>query len=610
MKTNYYSALISKYFIFSLCVFMVLLMIVFYLQGHWIKRGELIDADCYTRLNRVVQLHETGKWYDTVLAKSNAPYGEHLHWTRPLDLLLLTGALIATPWAGFKDSLFWWGVLISPFLLIASLIIIPWAFRPVLNDYDSNLMRLLLIPQLGIISYYSVARPDHNSLLGFTFIITTGLILRLIHGSFNKTICYIAGMMSAFSLWLHVESMLPVFWGLLLLGVFWISEDEDFDKKNMHYSTALFVFIGVVLILERPWSDLTSIEYDKISVVHLFVFGLISLFWIAVSYLRRHTLFFQKVQTRRFAIASLGAAITSFCVWLIFPDFYRGGYANVDPRILSLYLNRVDEVQSPLNRNYIIPLIQLLGSAVIGIFYIVFVLRKEPDNKSKGWIFILSGILLFSSAGILSRRLLLYGNIITVIPLAALLGSTVRWEKNYAKSLFRFFIIPFTIISFCIGFLLLGYICDKIIAKDNKPEQEKVVIPLSALCDELHFAIDEGNARKHRILAFDFYGPEIMYRTGYEVIATPFHRNTQGILDAHGIMTATSDEKAHALIRQRGIDMILVLNDPGERRYYSSAPPGSIFYDHLKEGNYPYWIKELELSPFIAAYYKLFRVTG
>jgi len=589
---------------------MVLLMIVFYLQGHWIKKGELIDADCYTRLNRVVQLHETGKWYDTVLAKSNAPYGEHLHWTRPLDLLLLTGALIATPWAGFKDSLFWWGVLISPCLLIASLMILPWAFRPILADYDSNLMRLLLIPQLGIISYYSVARPDHNSLLGFTFIITTGLILRLVQGSFNKTACYNAGMMSAFSLWLHVESMLPVFWGLLLLGIFWISEDEDFDKKNMHYSISLFIFIGVVLILERPWSDLTSIEYDKVSVVHLFVFGLISLFWTAVSYLRRHSVFSQKGKNQRFAIALPGAAIAALFVWLIFPDFYRGGYANIDPRILSLYLNRVDEVRSPLNRDYLMPLIQLLGSAVVGIFYIVFVLRKESDNKSKGWIFILSGILLFALAGILSRRLLLYGNIITVIPLAALLGRTVGWEKNHAKFLFRVFILPFTIIFFCVGFLLLGYICDKILEKDNASQQKKIEIPLSALCDELHFAIDEGNVRKHRILAFDFYGPEIMYRTGYEVIATPFHRNAQGILDTHLIMSATSDGKAHDLIRKRGIDMILIINDPGERRYYSSAPPGSVFYDHLKEGKYPYWIKEMKLSPFIAAYYRLFRVTG
>jgi len=609
METNSYSAVISKYFICFLSVFMVLLMIVFYMQGRWYTRnGEFADEDCYTRLNRVVQLHETGKWYDTTLSKSNAPYGEHLHWTRPLDLLLLTGAWLVAPLVGFNNSLFWWGVLISPFLLIASLIILPWAFRPILSGYDSNLMRLLFISQIGIISYYSVARPDHNSLLGLIFIITTGLVLRLIVGSLDKATCYFAGMMSAFSLWLHVESMLPIFWGLLLLGIFWIYEDEDFGDKNMHYSISLFIFIWVALVLERPWSDMTSIEYDKISIVHLFVFGLISMFWIAVSSLKRYNVFSEQRRTQRFTIASLGAVIMALCVWLIFPDFYRGGYADIDPMVLSLYLNRVEEVQPPLSRDFIIPLIQLLGSAIVGVFYIVFVLRKETGKKMKGWIYILSGILLFSLAGILSRRLLLYGNIVTVIPLAALLGKAVGWEQNRFKSLFKIFILPFTIACFCFVFLLLGYTCDKIIAKDRKQEQKKIVIPLSELCDELHFALDEGNARKPRILAFVFYGPEILYRTGYEVVATPYHRNTQGILDAYWIMTATSDEKAHALIRRRGINMILVINDQGERNYYTSSPQGSIFYDHLKADNHPDWIKAVELPPILSTYYRLFRV--
>ncbi len=581
------------------------------MNGRWyISRGELADSDCYTRLNRVVQLHETGKWYETDLAKSNAPYGEHLHWTRPFDLLLLTGAWLATPLFGFKDSLFWWGVLISPCLLIISLIILPWAFRPVLSGYESDLMRLLFISQIGIISYYSVARPDHNSLFGLTFIITTGLILRLVAGPFNKTVCCIAGMMSAFSLWLHVESMLPIFWSMLLLGIFWIYEDKDFTGKNIYYSTSLFVFIAVALVLERPSWDMMSIEYDKISVVHLFMFGLISLFWMAVFYFRHHMVFSEPGRIKRFTIALMGAVIVALCVWLLFPDFYRGGYADIDPRVLSLYLNRVEEVQPPLSRDFAIPLIQLLGSALAGICFIIYVLRKGSYKNLKGWIFILFGILLFSLAGILSRRLLLYGNIVTIIPLAALLGKAAGWEQNRFKSLFKDFVLPFTIACFCFVLLWLGNTCNKIIAKDRKQEQKKIIIPVSELCDELHFALDEGNARKPRILAFIFYGPEILYRTGYEVVGTPYHRNAQGILDTHRIMNAASDEEAHALIQKRGINLILILNDPGERRFYSSAPEGSIFYDHLKSGHYPAWIKKIELPPYLSLQYRLFRVTG
>ena len=168
-------------------------------------------------------------------------------------------------------------------------------------------------------------------------------------------------------------------------------------------------------------------------------------------------MFSEQGRIRRFTISSLGAVIVALFVWLIFPDFYRGGYANIDPRIVPIWLNRVDETQSPLSRDFLIPLIQLLGSAIIGIFYIIFILRKEPDKKLKGWIFILSGILLFALAGILSRRFLLYGNIITIVPLAAILGRVLRWEENHVKFSFRVFILPVTIISFCVVFLLPGY---------------------------------------------------------------------------------------------------------------------------------------------------------
>ena len=610
MKINYDSAVTSNNFIYFLSVFLVLLSIALSMQGRWsIDKGEFADSDCYTHLNRVVQLHDTGKWYDSVLARSNAPFGENLHGTRPFDVLLLTGAWLLTPLADFKTGLFWCGVLISPLLLIASLVILPWAFRPILADHDSNLMRLLFIFQLGIVSYYSVERPDHHSLLGFAFIISAGLILRVIPGSFNKITCYIAGMVSAFSLWIHVESLLVIFLNIILLGIFWIFEDEDFVKKNLHYSIALLVFTSAALILERPWHDLTSIEYDKISAVHWFIFGLISLFWIAVFYFRRYAMFSPQGRTWRFTIASLGAVIVALCVWLIFPGFYRGGYADIDPRIVTIWLSKVQEVQSPLSRNWLMPLIQLLGSAIIGIAYIVIILRKEPDKNRKGWIFILSAILLFTLAGFWERRLLLYGNIITLVPLAAILGRALKWEVNHVKLLFRIFILPFTIIFFCAAFLSLGFICQKIAEKDNVSKSYNKAVPLSELCDELN-NLNEGNSRKPRILAFIYYGPEILYRTNYEVIATPHHRNARGILDAYWIMTAASDEKAHALIHQRGIDMILVTNDPGERKFYYAAPEGSIFYDRLKAEGSVDWLREVELPPRLSSAYRLFRVVG
>lgn len=612
-EVNSDPAVISKNFIYFISVTIIILWTLLYMQGHAaVKMGELVDPDCYMRLNRVVQLFESGKWYDSNYARSNAPFGENLHWTKPLDILLFTGAWLASSLAGFKASLFWWGVLISPFLLGASLVALPWAFRPILGTHTSNLISLLFIFQYGVTQFYYIGRPDHHALLGFTFIISTGLILRLILCSFNKTICYIAGMMSAFSLWIHVESMLPIFLSLLLLGFFWIFEDDDFTHKNLHYSVALFIFTGFALILERPWYDLTRIEYDKISIVQWFIFGLISLFWITAFSFKPHPVLPQQGRAGRFAIASLAAVTMALLVWFLFPDFYRGGYVDIDPRIVPIWLNKVEEVQSPMSRPFLPALIQLLGSAIIGISYIGFVLWKEPDKNLRGWIFILSGIVLFASAGIFQLRLLIYGNIITLVPLAAILGRVLRWESNYLTKLTRFtrtFIRPFTITAFGVVFLFLGLICQKITEKDSVLKREDRLVPLSQLCDELN-KLNTTQARPTRILAFIDYGPEILYRTQYDVVGTPYHRNSQGILDTYKIMTAKSDEEAHELILRRKIDMILISNGPGERNFFSAALKQSTFYGRLRAEGSADWLRAVELPSHLSPSYKLFRVIG
>ncbi len=71
-----------------------------------LSRGALWTADGYMRLVRVEALYETGDWYDGVVHRSNAPYGESLHWTRPFDVVLLAGAAPLAPVVGFKTALY------------------------------------------------------------------------------------------------------------------------------------------------------------------------------------------------------------------------------------------------------------------------------------------------------------------------------------------------------------------------------------------------------------------------------------------------------------------------------------------------------------------------
>jgi asparagine N-glycosylation enzyme membrane subunit Stt3 len=95
--------------------------------------GDLAGPDSYMRLVRVTQLYETGAWFDGFMARSNAPFGHDLHWTRPFDVILLSGAWLASSFWGFESALFRWGSLSSPVFHVALGLAAVWATAPIFD---------------------------------------------------------------------------------------------------------------------------------------------------------------------------------------------------------------------------------------------------------------------------------------------------------------------------------------------------------------------------------------------------------------------------------------------------------------------------------------------
>ena len=71
--------------------------------------GRIFDSDGFTRLQRVIELNTQGRWYDGQTQRTNAPYGETVHWTRPLDTILFVGAWIGSSVTDFRNALEIWG---------------------------------------------------------------------------------------------------------------------------------------------------------------------------------------------------------------------------------------------------------------------------------------------------------------------------------------------------------------------------------------------------------------------------------------------------------------------------------------------------------------------
>lgn len=106
---------VNYYIFIGFCIFIALLLVLYYMFGSTPgSKYTLADSDCYMHLIRASDLYNHGQWYDPVWIKSNAPFGEPLHWSRPFDVLLLAGAVPLSVFVDFETALFWWGVCAKP----------------------------------------------------------------------------------------------------------------------------------------------------------------------------------------------------------------------------------------------------------------------------------------------------------------------------------------------------------------------------------------------------------------------------------------------------------------------------------------------------------------
>jgi hypothetical protein len=575
--------------------------------------GELTDSDCYLRLLRVEDLYNGGSWYDPVNLRINPPCGQTYHWTRPLDILLLGGAAPIALFTDFKNALFWWGIIISPVLLIATLVALQWSTRPVLSGEGPFLAGLVFILQAIIFTSYQAGRPDHHSLLILIFVLSIGLTLRMIVRPLDVRLCYIAGAVSGFSMWISVESMVSVGITLGVLGLLWILENGDFLDKSLHYAAALFTATGFSLVLERAWHSLLAEEYDRLSIVHFSIFGFIALLWITIFLLNRHTQLFRK-RASRYSSVPVCAAVLALAVLLSFPKFYKGPFVDIDPRLIHIWLSKITDARPLISEAGPVAIpVQLIGSALVGFPFIVYILRKETCSaKRKGWIYLLFSSVIFMLISICQIRWSVYPQILLIIPMTQLM--VLMRQRGPSAGLLKTLKNILILMAFSAGLLSVGVFaereCVSVIAKSREPSTGFENVHLIRMCDYLAHA-KKWSGQNLLILTHVDYGAEILYRTGHKVLSVPHatgtpHRNGRGIWDTYEIMTADTDEKAHELIQKLKIDLILLCPKSSESVFYSKPENKTTFYQRLCDDTIPNWLRKVELPADLSSSFLLF----
>ena len=568
-----------------------------------ILNGELLDTDSYTRLNRVLFVHEQGHWNHSIYPRSNAPFGESIHWTKPLDLLLLAGGKFLALLMPFSTGLHVWGVVISPLLHVVAFLGILYLLRENLDRLGMILLSIVFLIQPILVSYFMIGRPDHHSLLLAVFCWFLAGIYEWPPRNPNlKKLIFIGGM-GALGLWVSVEFLVPISLFLAVSTLVWVWQGEETAVYISKVMTIMFLGATLFLFFERFADDLFLIEYDKISLPHCVLMGLIAMVWLGINLVGSHSRWSSSIG-RRIVFIGILSVTTGIVQWSLFPGFFQGPLVGMDATIRQLVWDNVAETQ-PLQISEAIMSLGI-GILVLPLLMIGMWQGQMMLGKHQGVLLII-GASMFIPLALYESRWTPYASIILLIPYVVYVRSALEWvgtrwpnRKGEAASLLFGLILLFWPVT-----------AGNVMALEESQRESSTIggnCPLFLLTEYLNGHISKDSQPK-TILAFKDFGPELLYRTSHQVIATPMHRNVEGLRDMLAIMRARDPMTAESIVQHRNIDFILIcLNAQEEAEVYRSSLREEIFYDFLLKENIPEWLKGVMLPNTLAESFKLFEV--
>jgi hypothetical protein len=561
------------------------------------------------RLARVLACHGGVSCPGGLIPRSNVPYGEVLHWPFLMDWMILALAAPFRLFLDFRSSVIVAGYLLGPTLGVLAMLSLTAAARVVLKDSTTRWVPFLAAVQYWVLYSFAPVRPDHHGLQVMLFLVALLGVLRICAGLRVGPPAWVAGLGLGFGVWVSVEGLISMAPLLLALVVLWIARGgAELTGAIARIWLAGTATLVVGMLVDGPHPHRWAVEFDRFSVVYLAAFAISSTFWAVLVWKTPES------TVRRATVAIGGALVGGVALVLLFPGVQRGPMANLDPRLVPLWVRYISEFVPAIRLGTSTWGVLSIGPGILGLVGtgLLFVASGRPEWKGvirrgeadrPAWALLTGALLWFLALGVAEQvRWVYYLQVLAPFGLAALLSQAL----GYAKELrvvpivraaaavaigVAFFLWP-------VAFLALPTPPDPVEESKEACRPGPVVRPLSDLRGP--------RGRAARVLAPIFWGPELLFRSNVDIVAGPYHRNASGMLYSYGVMAAMDPKDAMAALRERGIDFIVMCR---AQDWIPRVPADSAgtFYHSLVQGSLPPGLLPVSM-PGVPSQYRLYRV--
>lgn len=498
--------------------------------------GNHLGTDSWLRLLTLQDFLSNSDWYNHQLSRTNWPYGLELHWTRPVDFLLIPFALfLPALWAA---AIYQLSLLILMGILMAH---VAWRSGATWQNLALPVLLLGLFTSPYLLAYFAPARIDHHALLAVIFVGTLALLYQ------RKF--FIAGLVAGLGIWVSVEFFVPLTFITLWMGLAWLRHPKTYHRAPHHFFLSILCVVTLAIIVERPWAEFTTIITDSVSWPHFVLIALTSFSAFMLS--------FQAAWRCSLTCRLSKALLYGFAIFLItfaaFPSLMSLGFLNIEDAVVRDYFaDNIGELQSLVDAGYgISPFIPLLISLPLAFW------RLHRNGWPQSPLLLLITTIGMSAFFFDTARWAYYALPSALLLLAYGLADPIWAKKPVLRMgiIFALIILPITLI----------------LDKEEEGEQRRV----NHCHSQLSHAIRNNTLGETALnVAIDpNRGYEALFYTPHRILSANNHRNEQGLGDLLRILHGKDSSVAREIIQKRDIDRIIACPTALKPKSWLLTPP-------------------------------------
>jgi hypothetical protein len=549
-----------------------------------IKTGvfDAMSTDDAMRLVEVRDLINGQGWFDLWQYRLDPP-GVLMHWSRVIDLPLTVSILLLKPLIGMHNAeavtLFLWPLLLFAVALGLVVAIARQASDgAVTSQLAAAVLAVLAAPAL--VHFRPSGIDHHNAQIDLLL----ALILFALQIERSAVKAALAGLAASLSLAIGVE-MLPAIAAIgVAVVMLFIWRGAAVARQVAAFAMALAASSLLLALGLLPLPALASPVCDSLGgPLLLLTIGGGAGLTVMVGIDRYCSALWLRLAT---ATASAVALIGAFA-WL-FAGCIAPPYAFLDPLVVSLWLDRVQETMSVATMFRIAPeeVPGFYAFPLIALGIAVAALIRSNSRDRFRWMLGIAALAALISVSVWEMRGTAGASMVAAPIFAA--GAVALWPSlamGRNLVLLAFVVSP---AAFATLRTPLKPLTDLIFTP-----QTIFIAPDASRC-RLSDVAALRQLPRGRVMAPVDLGPAILAETGHDVFAGPYHRNNDGNLAMLQLMLA-SPPVARQMVSDRNVDYVVTCRTDPNRNIIERAPDG--LEARLARGETPAFLEPIDLGP-------------